>query len=81
MDSGATSRTVEKFDLRQTVGWKSAEKPRALFEQAKMVLGPADKSPRMSEASVRDHYEVLQISPNAELDTANRVYRGRNVSW
>jgi hypothetical protein len=34
-----------------------------------MVLGPADKSLRMSEASVIDYYEVLQISPNAELDT------------
>jgi curved DNA-binding protein CbpA len=29
----------------------------------------------MSEASVIDYYEVLQISPNAELDTVNRVYR------
>jgi|SoimicMinimDraft_4_1059732.scaffolds.fasta_scaffold1203488_1 curved DNA-binding protein CbpA len=59
-----------------------------------MVLGPADKSLRMSEASVMDYYEVLQISPNAELDTVSRVYRllaqrfhpdraahGRNVSW
>ena len=29
-----------------------------------MGLGPADKSLRMSEASVMDYYEVLQISPN-----------------
>jgi curved DNA-binding protein CbpA len=29
----------------------------------------------MSESSVTDYYEVLQISPNAELDTVNRVYR------
>jgi preprotein translocase subunit Sec63 len=64
------------------------------FEQVKVVLAPADKSLRMSVASVMDYYEVLQISPNAELDTANRVYRllaqrfhpdraahGRNVGW
>lgn len=29
----------------------------------------------MSEESVIDYYEVLQISPNAELDTIHRVYR------
>jgi curved DNA-binding protein CbpA len=29
----------------------------------------------MSEDRVIDYYEVLQISPNAELDTVQRVYR------
>jgi curved DNA-binding protein CbpA len=29
----------------------------------------------MSEASVIDYYEVLQISPNADPDTVHRVYR------
>jgi curved DNA-binding protein CbpA len=29
----------------------------------------------MSDNAERDYYEVLQISPNAELDTVNRVYR------
>src|ERR1041385_3815189 len=41
-----------------------------------MVCDPADKDPiRMPSDLAIDYYEVLQISPNAELDTIQRVYR------
>jgi curved DNA-binding protein CbpA len=35
----------------------------------------------MSEQNSADHYEVLQISPNAEPDTVHRVYRLLARRW
>ena len=33
------------------------------------------KQKAVPDASVLDHYEILQVSPNADTDTIQRVYR------
>jgi curved DNA-binding protein CbpA len=45
----------------------------ALFER--LEPEPSNRIQGMSQEAFRDHYEVLQLSPNATGDTVERVYR------